>query len=146
MAAIEHEKDFELITDNVASVLASGRFPIDDAEKWHQFYEDTHGADRFLGLIAFPTIDIELEMYTGMGNEPYWATESEKDSEISLSYVVCIKGISNGKAMWVIDDFAGECNVDFGSDNWELLLEKEMIERVTEYAEKRGYSLTEYNF
>ena len=135
---------FDLLTDNVVSVLADGKFPTGDKERWERYLNATYNGDRVLAVMEFPYIDIELEAYTGDGNEPSEAADD--DNGIVLGYVVCIKGLYCGEEVWQTDDFAGECTVDFSSENWEELLEKEMVERLTEYVEKHGYSFTEPNF
>lgn len=141
---VEYIEHFGCLNDDVVSVLASGKFPTDDADAWKKYLESTYRGDRVLAVIEFPYIDIELEAYTGDGNEPSEAADD--DNGIVLGYVVCIKGLYCGEEVWQTDDFAGECTVDFSSENWEELLEKEMVERLAEYVEKRGYSFTEPNF
>lgn len=138
-------EDFELLTPTVREVIALGRFPTDDEGVWNAFIGDTDG-DRFLGSIAFPTIDIELEAYTGDGNEPWSA--NAKDNEILLSYCVCTRGkIHTGNTEWQFDDFlSAEVNVDFADTNWEALLEADMLEKLDRYVELNGYSYTELNF
>lgn len=143
---------FDLLTDNVVSVLAGGKFPTGDAERWSKYLADTNDGDRVLAVISFPYIDIELEAYVNTVadsgysylDEPFMATIEH--NEIDLTYVVCVKGYWHGDGMWEIDDWAGDCTVDFSSKNWAELLEKEMVERLTEYAEKHGRSFTEPNF
>lgn len=139
-------KDFEILTNDVRQILAGGVFPTDDAEKWEKFLEDTHGGDRFLGSIVFPTIAIEFEAFTDEGNEPLAA--NVKDNKISLSYCVCIKGkIHTGNTEWMFDDYlCAEPNVDFSDPNWESLLEADMLRRLDEYVNANGYSYTELNF
>lgn len=138
------EKYFGLLTDEVVSVLADGKFPTGDTERWERYLKATYDGDRVLAVMEFPYIDIELEAWTGGGGEPCEATD--EDNEVSLSYVVCIGGLFHGEKVWNTDDFAGDCTIDFSSENWEELLENEMVERLTEYAKKRGYSFTEPNF
>lgn len=138
------EKYFGLLTDEVVSVLADGKFPTGDAERWERYLKATYDGDRVLAVMEFPYIDIELEAWTRGGGEPCEATDS--DNEIFPTYVVCIRGLHCGTDCWETDDFAGKCTVDFSSENWEELLEKEMVERLTEYAKGRGYSFTEPNF
>lgn len=138
-------ENFELLTWNVRKVLASGYFPTDNEEDWNTYLEDTDG-DRFLGSIVYPTIDIELEAYTGDGNEPWSA--NAKDNGILLSYCVCTKGKTHtGNTEWQFDDFlSAEVNVDFADPNWEALLEADMLEKLDRYVELNGYSYTELNF
>ena len=138
------EKYFGLLTDEVISVLADGKFPTGDKERWERYLKATYDGDRVLAVMEFPCIDIELEAWTRGGGEPCEATDD--DNEISPTYVVCIKGLFHGEDCWETDDFAGKCTVDFSSENWEELLENEMVERLKEYAEKHGYSFTEPNF
>ena len=40
---IEYIKDFHSLTDNVVSVLADGKLPITDREKWDRFKADQIG-------------------------------------------------------------------------------------------------------
>ena len=141
---IEYNKYFKDLTENVVSVLADGKFPTDDADRWDRYLADTCRGDRVLAVIEFPYIDIELEAYTGNGCEPWAATDD--DNEVSLWYAVCIRGLCNGEDGWNTDDWAGKCEVDFSSDNWEELLVTEMCERLKAYAERLGYSFTEPNF
>lgn len=133
---------FEPLTDNVASVLASGRFPTEDKKKWDSYMEDTEH-DRVLGIIAFPCADIELEVWTANGGEPTEATN--EDNEIYLDYAVCVKGTYNGEEWWELDGYAGQCEVDFTAENWRELLEADMCEALEGYARVHGRSLTELN-
>lgn len=139
-------EDFELLTENVRQILASGHFPTTDEDKWNDFLDVTCGGDRFLGSIAYPTIDIELEAFTGDGNEPYMA--NDKDNEISLSYCVCTKGkMHTGYVEWLFDDYlSAEVKVDFTDPNWKSLLEADMLDKLDKYVEANGYSYTELNF
>lgn len=139
------EKYFGLLTDEVVSVLADGKFPTGDKERWERYLKATYNGDRVLAVMEFPYIDIELEAWTAdYFHEPAYATD--EDNGIDLSYMVCIRGLHCGTDCWETDEGAGDCTVDFGADNWEELLEKEMVERLTEYVEKHGYSFTEPNF
>lgn len=140
-----YTKDFEQLTENVRQILASGYFPTDNKEVWDAFLEDTRGGDRFLGLIEFPTIDIELNAYTFDGIEPCEAKDG--DNEIVLSYFACIKGITPYGIEWMSDDFVPyEVEVDFADPNWESMLEKDMLEKLDNYVKLNGYSYTELNF
>lgn len=143
---MDYHKDFGCLTDTVISVLASGKFPTDDAEKWNKYLADTNGGDRVLAVIQYPTIDIELEAYTGSGNEPWSASES--DNNVLLDYYVCIKGVMHtGNIEWCSDDFVPwDVMVDFGSANCEEALERDMLNALSEYARNNGYSFTELNF
>ena len=143
---MEYHKDFTCLTDTVVSVLASGKFSTDDTEKWSKYLADTNDGDRVLAVIQYPTIDIELEAYTGNGNEP-WAA-NENDNDVILDYFVCVKGMMHtGNVEWTSDDFAPwNIAVDFGSDNWEEALERDMLDALSEYARGKGYSFTELNF
>lgn len=139
-------ENFEQLTSKVREILASGYFPTDNKEDWATFLEDTHGGDRFLGLIEYPTIDIELNAYTWNGSEPCEAKDD--DNEIVLSYFVCTKGrYTEGVIEWESDDFVSEeVSVDFTDPNWQTLLEADMLEKLDRYVEANGYSYTELNF
>ena len=141
---IEYTKWFDTLTDEVVSVLAGGKFPTDNSNEWSAYLNSTNNGDRVLGMIEFPTIDIELEAYTSNGGEPCEATND--DNDISLSYFVCIKGMLRGFEEWCSDDYAGRCSVDFSADDWEQRLEQEMCEKLDEYAKHNGYSFTEMNY
>lgn len=141
---VEYIGHFGCLTDNVASVLASGKFPTEDADAWGKYLEDTYGGDRVLAVIEFPYIDIELEAWANGYLEPYEA--SDKANDIRLTYFVCIRGLLDGKPMWESDSGAGSCDVDFSSPNWRGELETEMCEKLDEYAKYYGYSFTEPNF
>lgn len=143
---MKYTKDFELLTENVREALSSGFFPTNDERKWSKFLEDTRDGDRFLASIVFPTIDIELEAYTGNGGEPSEATE--RDNEVSLSYCVCTKGeIHTGNVEWEFDDFlSAGVDVDFADPDWDILLEADMLKKLDDYVKKNGYSYTMLNF
>lgn len=149
---MEYIKDFHSLTDNVVSVLADGKFPTSDKERWDNYLKDTCGGDRVLGVIEFPYIDIELEAYAritdrngycGYLDEPNVARKNE---EICLTYAICWCGLFRGERSWELYDDDGKCKVDFSSDNWEEMLEKDMCERLEKFAEKHGLSFTEPNF
>ena len=139
-------KYFGCLTEDVRKVLMSGVFPAEDEEKWNKFLKDTDNGDRFLASIVFPTIDIELEAFTGDGNEPYMA--NDKDNEIMLSYCVCTKGkMHTGHVEWLFDDYlSAEVKVDFTDPDWDALLEADMLEKLDRYVKANGYSYTELNF
>ena len=139
-------KDFECLTDTVVSVLASGKFPVDDADKMKQYLKDTHDGDRVIAGLMYPTIDVELEAWTSQGAEPCYA--SETDDEISLAYFVCIKGkMHTGEIEWTSGDYIPrEVNVDFSADNWEEQLERDMIDALEDYVKAESLSYTELNF
>lgn len=139
-------ENFELLTWNVRQILASGYFPTDNEEDWNTYLEDTHGGDRFLGSIVYPTIDVELNAYTWNGSEPYEAKGN--DNEIVLAYFVCTKGLSPyGRDEWESDDFIPyEVDVDFTDPNWQTMLEADMLEKLDKYVEEHGLSYTELNF
>ena len=144
-ANVGMKKYFELLTDEVVSVLADGKFPTGDKERWESYLKATNDGDRVLAVLEFPYIDIELEAWTGYGEEPWAATDN--DNAIMLWYAVCIKGfLHSGEEAWETDDWAGKCTVDFSADNWEELLENEMVKRLDEYVDEHGYSFTEPNF
>ena len=139
------KKCFELLTDEVVSVLADGKFPTGDKERWESYLKATNDGDRVLAVLEFPYIDIELEAWT---SDCFYeaAYAKDEDNDIDLSYMVCIRGLCHGKDTWETDEGAGECNVDFSAENWEELLENEMVKRLAEYVEEHGYSFTEPNF
>jgi hypothetical protein len=144
-ASVGMKKYFELLTDEVVSVLADGKFPTGDKERWESYLKATNGGDRVLAVLEFPYIDIELEAWTSdYFYEPAYA--KDEDTDIALSYMVCIRGLYHGKDTWETDEGAGECKVDFSAENWEELLENEMVKRLAEYVEEHGYSFTEPNF
>lgn len=138
---IEYTKDFHSLTDNVVSVLADGKFPITDRERLDKFYKDLQ-CDRVLGIIEFPAIDIELEMWTRGGYDYDEATED--DNEISLAYAVCGKVVSDKYCGWETLDWAyKDVSVDFASKDWEKRLEKEMLSALEDYADIHSLSYTE---
>lgn len=134
---------FGKLKDEVVEVLALGEFPVWDKERFGKFLDAT-SHDRVLAMLEYPSIDIELEIYTADGYEPQYATAT--DNSIALSYYICIKGLYHGTETWMSDDYAGDCYVDFNDPNWRELLEQEMDDRLREYAELHDYSLTGCNF
>lgn len=134
---------FGILTDDVVKVLALGEFPVHYPSEYERFLTAI-GYDRTLARLEYPSIDIELEIYTADGNEPDAATLS--DNSIAPSYVVCIKGLYNGRATWITDDFAGDCYVDFSEPNWKEALTQEMEDVLAKYVADHGYSYTDYNF
>ena len=137
---IEYAKDFHSLTDNVVSVLADGEFPTVNIPKWDRFNKDLM-CDRVLGVIQFPFIDIELEMWTKQGNNYDEATEDDKD--IKLSYVVC-RRFGYGEDDWDTDGWVDkDVMVDWSDADWEIQLEEDMLSALEKYAEERGLSYTE---
>ena len=141
---VEYIDHFGCLTEDVVSVLASGKFPTDDADAWKRYLESTYGGDRVLAVIEFPYIDIELEAWANGCIEPYEA--NDKANDIRLTYYVCIRGLLDGEPTWESDGCAGNCDVDFSSPNWRGELETEMCEKLDEYAKRCGHSFTEPNF
>lgn len=140
---VKYVKGFNSLTDNVRAVLAEGKFPL-KGEKMIEFYHDLE-CDRVLGIIEFPYIDIELEMWTGDGNDFEYA--SEDDCDISLSYFICTKGLVNGVGEWGSHGSPyADCNIDFSDSKWEEDLTQEMCEVLEAYADSNGLSFTEPNF
>lgn len=133
------------ITDRVASVLATGTFPTDNADEFKAFLDDINH-DRVLAVLEYPSIDIELEAYTyNGGQEPVSATD--EDNSIMLSYCVCLKGLCNGEETWMFDDFLSfGCFVDWSDPHWRVQLRGEMEDTLRHYAKLNDYSLTDLNF
>ena len=140
---VKYNKYFESLTDTVRAVLASGRFPFDDEKKWAAFNNDLR-CDRVLAVIEFPTIDIELEMYTRSGADYYDAYVY--DDEIMLAYVTCLKTSDDERVGWETGDFVPyRGRVNFLSPNWEEALTHDMLSSLQEYVDTYGYSFTELN-
>lgn len=139
-------RDFDMLTDNVVSVLACGKYPLGDAEKMHKYISDTNGGDRVIAIIQFPSIDIELEAWTSRGIEPCYAADD--DDEVMLDYFVCFKGLTHtGNEEWVsVDCLPCDVDVDFSASDWREQLEQAMCEALDEYVNNNGLSFTEYNF
>lgn len=140
---VKYNKYFESLTDNVRAVLASGRFPFDNAAKWEAFNSDLK-CDRVLAVIEFPTIDIELEMWTHDGYDYFDADWN--DCQIRLCYVVCIKVDDDDVTGWETYDYAPYLGrVDFASPTWEDDLTRDMCQTLEQFAEYHGFSFTELN-
>lgn len=131
------------LTKDVVSVLAEGEFPTYDRPRFKKFLDDIRH-DRVLAVMEYPTIDIELEIYTANGCDVECATHI--DNSIAPSYFVCIKGLFHGKEMWESYDFAGDCYVDFNEPDWEEELKQEMDDVLEHFASEHGLSFTSYNF
>ena len=129
------------LTPSVLAALRSGKYPVSDPKAWDQFLEETCNAERVLAVLEYPSIDIELEMWTATGGDVLDATED--DCDVSLSYFVCLKA-SDGA--WYSDEHADkDCEVDFTADDWEAQLEADMSKAAVEHAKQHGFSLTEPN-
>lgn len=143
-------KPYDFTTPNMSAsvlkALRNGKYPVEDKAEWERFLKDTGNADRVLAVLEYPTIDVELEMWTKTGGDVLYA--SKDDCKTKLSYFICIKGKGHhGEEEWESDTYAENvCEVDFSSPTWREALEEEMDMTVRTHANQFGYSLTEPNF
>ena len=136
---ITYTKWFDNMTDEVVSVLAEGKFPTNDKERWDSLRKAIR-SDRVIAMIEFPYMDIELEMYAPWSD---WHEATDDNNEILLDYFVCIK---HGDGEWESDDIAlTEVSVDFSKADWESALVKEMCEALGKHAKDNGFSLDKPN-
>lgn len=91
-----------------------------------------------VAVLEYDWIDIELNLQSA--NEPdgdvYTCTPE-------LSYFCCVKGIRDNKTEdWsdagYLDDYGYEVDVDWNADDWPEQLERDMAEKLKEFAERFG--------
>ena len=91
-----------------------------------------------VAVLEYDWIDIELNLQSA--NEPdgdgYTCTPE-------LSYFCCTKGIRDNKTEdWsdagYLDDYGYEVEVDWNADDWPEQLERDMTEKLKEFAERFG--------
>ena len=145
MSELKKRPDYSFRADPAyLQILRSGVFP-DFTE-----YDAENGRfEKAVAMLEIGYLDIEMNV----------STESSEDGSGYLnkaypSYFLCAKGDPGPGASddwkWAeigyLDDLGYDTEVDWNAENWEKLLEKDMLRKMCAFAKKCGLSFDEPNW
>ena len=103
---------------------------------WLNSFCENGDPERGAAVLEIGYVDIELNIFAE--NQVARMSDSENHRPV-LNYFCCIKH-GDKDDDWESDDYICETSVNWNDSGWRYQLEHDMLEKLDQYAKRKGYS------